>query len=520
MSITEVLEILSSSYILSFVRDYLATKAMDKSWEAFASKYPVEYQLISALQESLEEFCKMMNWEYDSTAISDTFTYQIQELEGITSKSALFNVLSKATGMKINESQLSLWVSCFYLAISHPKREELYKTLISSNTFKATENISVIQQRVSNIENVLTKWHSKLAGTRRQDDIQNVFFSLSAYTKHPMETYTSHKEHLSLKYVYTRDDTSVIISPSMEYLYTLATGGVITQTPYIYQPFEWNYPGMDIKLINNSDKTLLVTEIVFRDIISLINPLPVLLLYKPPFSANARHIFVENHGWGDIKNLRIQLSASPINSDFDIDHTSDSFTHELFVGDVSDKINVDISDVLSDYGYISRAEDVKYPNNWSDEFWDERKRRKLYDFTKVYGTLLYSGTDYTGAVKDFATKFEAIVYLHERVTEGVPMPPSEFYDVKFEYDKRNYTICKSVSQVIKTDDCDRFVMTIGCEKSAHHDFVVDIITNLGTLTIPKVTLDEFVPRSGSQYTHYGKTQETHTWDMDLYTQRR
>lgn len=503
MSITEVLEILSSSYMLSFVRDYLATKALDKSWEAFASKYPVEYQLICALQESLEEFCKMMNWEYDSNAISDTFTYQLQELGGITSKSTLSKVLSEATGMDIDSNQLSLWVSCFYLAISHPEREELYKTLISSNTFKASEDISVIKNRVLNIENTVTKWHSKFGAFSRENDIQNVFFSLSAYTKQPMETYSAHKEHLSLEYIYKRDNTSVMISPSMEYLHRLATDGIITPISYIYQPFEWNFPGMDIKLINNSSKTLLVTEIVFRDIVSLFDPLPVLLLRKRAFSANARHILIENHGWGDIKNLRMKLSAGPINLDFDINHTISRFSHELFIGDISNEINVDISDVLIDYGYISKAENMRRLRNRNNGFLDESEDENgLYDYTKVYGLLLYSGTDYTGAVKDFATKFEAVVYLHQWSFPGVPLPPSEFYNVKFDYNKQNYTICKSVSQMIKPGDCDRFVMTIGCEKSAHHDFAVDVITNLGTLTIPKVTLDEFVPRSGSQYTHY------------------
>ena len=146
MSTTEVLEILSSSYMLSFVRDYLATKAMDKAWKSFEAKWPVEYQLICALQDSLQSFCELMNWEYDSTAISDTFTYRLQELGGITSKSSLLKVLSEATEMKIDSNMLDLWVNCFYLSISHPEREELYKNLISSNVFKASEDINLIKK--------------------------------------------------------------------------------------------------------------------------------------------------------------------------------------------------------------------------------------------------------------------------------------------------------------------------------------------------------------------------------------
>jgi len=146
--------------------------------------------------------------------------------------------------------------------------------------------------------------------------------------------------------------------------------------------------------------------------------------------------------------------------------------------------------VLKDYGFISDVKNLEPPLSI---------KSKIFDYTKVYGEFVFDGISYDNTIKSYTVKFETIVYLYEWNLPAMPLPPSYFYNVKFETDCDNYSITISVSQALKPKEHDRFVVTIGIDKSSYHEFDIELVTNLGTIVLPKTTLLAFVSRFGARF---------------------
>lgn len=505
MLFQQIINIFSSNIVLSFLSEYIATKAMDHVWKLMSLKKTVQYQLIEALENALENFCEIMNWEYDSSAITDTFIYSVDSLGGIGSKLTLKSVIENAVGTNIDDQQLDTWVACFNLSITNSERTELLNYLITNNIFNISAIVTQLQTDVVDIRNLVIKEAMKII--QKIDELRDnrniaseIFVSIAPFQQKHQISFKNIEKEFCLEYIYKRNNISLHISPSMEYLAKLNSGKLITQISYLWEPFNWYLPSFDIKLVNNSDKTLYVTDILFKSINSTLDPSPVLIMPTPSGCANARHILIVNDGWGKMQNLRVRLSAGPINRCEEIDFSTVTLSHELFIGDVDRKVNIDISNILLDYGLISSLDDLYPAKNTLYKHRVTYENHKS-DFTEVYGEFIYEGVDFNGRIKKYVNKFKAIVYLYEWNLEDAPAPPSYYYDVKFKTDKKGYSVYKSVSQVLKPKGYDRFVVTIGLEKSSYHEFDMQIITNLGTYTFPKISLLAFVPRSGVGFCH-------------------
>ena len=248
---------------------------------------------------------------------------------------------------------------------------------------------------------------------------------------------------------------------------------------------------------------LYITDILFKNIKSVVDPTPVIIMPSSNTRANARHLLLLNDGWGLMKNLRLRLSASPVNSKDEIDHMNADLSHELYIGDVDEGANIDVSSILLDYGFIKDIHDLEPPRKNLKRY-DRNYDKHTYDFTKIFGEFVYEFTSYTGTTQTQIVKFEARVFLYEWCLSAMPPPPSYFYSVKFETDCEHYNVYKSVSQVLKPKEHDRFVVTIGLDKSSYHEFEIEVITNLGSIVLPSATLLAFIPRSGTEFVHEGK----------------
>ncbi|OGT60248.1 MAG: hypothetical protein A3E01_15535 [Gammaproteobacteria bacterium RIFCSPHIGHO2_12_FULL_63_22] len=107
---------------------------------------------------------------------------------------------------------------------------------------------------------------------------------------------------LYVQYQYLRDGSAMRIEPSAAYLTKLGRGEYVSGINFIYSAFEWDFPILSIKVQNNSDQVVLLSEIVLDVKASKINTDPVLVVRSPGYSGIA-DIF--NEGWG--KAIRPQL---------------------------------------------------------------------------------------------------------------------------------------------------------------------------------------------------------------------
>ena len=68
----------------------------------------------------------------------------------------------------------------------------------------------------------------------------------------------------SLEYVTRQDGAILKIIPACEYLNRVWNGGVLLPVHYWHSPFKLLLPTLDLKFVNNSDRTIFVTEVLLR----------------------------------------------------------------------------------------------------------------------------------------------------------------------------------------------------------------------------------------------------------------
>ena len=335
-----------------------------------------------------------------------------------------------------------------------------------------------------------------------------------------MESNGSESRHLTprdrwIYYTENRTADEVTICPSMHYWDNVLQGkNPMTQISYIWEPFAWEFPNLDIKVLNNTNNTLYLTDIVVDVASSELDPSPILYIKHPTFSSNKRHLALYNDGWGPLKNVSIHINASPNkNTNFDYFGASEN------LGMIEQYLNIDLTQMLHtltgiDFRGFDQA--VQRSHSWdSDDFYGDvmlnpednpglfSKYLGAYanGFAHVNGILKFDADTIDEQNKHYAIKFSAVVDLYDYSYCGVPAPPSYQYDIELRVCGESYTVRKPISQVLKPGEIDRFNARIHCEKSARHimDVYLMDITGRRIQVGKKIQLDMTVPRSGIRY---------------------
>ncbi len=118
----------------------------------------------------------------------------------------------------------------------------------------------------------------------------------------------------SLTYSTNRSTNTVLIQKDMGYITTFETGGPIFPLNYLkptYCPFLWHFPVIDLKILNNSEETIYLTEVVFDIEKSCIDTAPLLTIRKDTQRRNAGNLIIVNEGSTDIIDLNILFYLLP-----------------------------------------------------------------------------------------------------------------------------------------------------------------------------------------------------------------
>jgi len=149
-----------------------------------------------------------------------------------------------------------------------------------------------------------------------------------------------------LEYSAERVDGVIRILPVMGYLSEYEKGGLIEPIRYNYVPFYWDFPNLDLKIVNNGDRTIFLTEAVFDVEESRVDPFPVLVVRPDTYRYNALHFLLQNEGWGEARNLVARFHLIPLGREELKPGAGAPYPYEVIVGDLSDQHNVDISDTF------------------------------------------------------------------------------------------------------------------------------------------------------------------------------
>ena len=307
------------------------------------------------------------------------------------------------------------------------------------------------------------------------------------------------EEERLLNYKLERSETVLKIDRSMNYLSRIENGGPIEPISYSYVPFEWDFPNLDLKILNNSDQTIFLTDVLFEIEESRLDSFPVIII-PHIYKGNAFHFRLNNEGWGLVEDLVVKYNLTPRQMSRRQLTANESYSHEITVGDFSETCNVNISDSLSLSGVdVDRLASL---NPHHIEKTEVEKHVGPFNSGRAFvqGELSFKGTKIDGLLEEKTIKFSTSVWLYNEILYGAPAPPSYQYRTKFLVEGKNYQRSASISHILKAGDGDRFNVQIGMDKSSHHLFRVKILYNEGNeIESPWIKLTSFVPRSGVEY---------------------
>ena len=140
--IGKLLRILSDPNLQSFLLQYVATTALDTIRENVfqgGSSTPLEAQAAKVFDRALETTCTYFGWEYDSTAIEETFSVKKYEVSKIDTIDSLSETLQNAFGQEINDNVLEIFTQSFFMELLDTQYKDL-QTYLSINRVYRLEN--------------------------------------------------------------------------------------------------------------------------------------------------------------------------------------------------------------------------------------------------------------------------------------------------------------------------------------------------------------------------------------------
>ena len=143
----------SQPEVATFAAGYLATKGLDGIFSYTKNKFTdqsLEFQLISALDDSLRETCEHFSWEYDHVAITETFVLSQESLSQINSLEQLREIFIYAIEPEdgnIEDKVLMFWVINFHKQISKPDRKWIHNFIVVHNLHIAVHKLNTILEQ-------------------------------------------------------------------------------------------------------------------------------------------------------------------------------------------------------------------------------------------------------------------------------------------------------------------------------------------------------------------------------------
>lgn len=291
----------------------------------------------------------------------------------------------------------------------------------------------------------------------------------------------------TLRYWYERSKDQIDVNYAMPYLTLASKGGPV---PAIYDSLGtssliWQFPALAIKVVNNTNQTLLVSEAAIDVKESHINNEPLLVI-NPGYYYRAKgqegitpigafHII--NQGWGDVIDGKLELQiTSPVYFPA-LNGLKESF--ELGTFSEIKTINILSSPPKAGEGCNRALNGMGGPS----------------EYVSVDGEITY----FTESHQKRRVRFNSPVRV--KYCGGLlgDLNITAAYDVQLEAGKSGYVKYVPIAQSIKPGDADYFLLRVGSDKSAQFNLGVSFRTSGPEARTVNVLMNIFVPRSGSDF---------------------
>lgn len=319
-------------------------------------------------------------------------------------------------------------------------------------------------------------------------------------------------EHNSFSYKTKTTASGVSIAPDFPYRAAVRAGGPVEPLAYWWVPFAVTPLALDLRIVNNTSKTVLIREAVFEVAESTPDLEPLLLIKEDRLGRNVGHFWLFNEGWGTVIEARVRARFS----DEAAREPGPPFPYEIPLPHIEDSHNVDLSDALGRAGVDWQALERLAPRSISgteveiegpdgepiviDEVEHQARRRAAFGpfpsgVAFVDGELAYAWLDESGR-HEHTLRFSTPVVLYDSGRVGRPMPPSAAYGVELEVSGRDYVRSVPLSHSLAPSEADRFLIVINVERSSLHRLRLRLLlTGDAELASDEIRLEAVVPRS-------------------------
>jgi hypothetical protein len=324
---------------------------------------------------------------------------------------------------------------------------------------------------------------------------------------------------LTYKSMASRD--SISIAPTMLYLDRQIRGEITDPIEYFWNPFLCQFPALDVMLVNNSDRTLVLSGATLAVDSSAPDFSPVIVI---PSNTSEMVLKIKNEGWGKVTNAILKCNLLPSDvgyvADPPINHLAvpSTFDHEFPIGDFAESAEVNLRETLRGLGVdvdaikearsrsqimfamhamqnggdvVSAKHMGRFPEMETDETWAKFPN----GYVLVVGRLEFESQDQHGIQTKYSLPMRARVFMFAPRMD-LPMPPSYQYNAELEPTGCNYEVPVKLSQTLKSGDADRFTIRISCAQSAVHSFRIrwNFVGGFSSES-QLIRLKHFVPRT-------------------------
>ncbi|QEG43755.1 esterase/lipase family protein [Roseimaritima ulvae] len=359
------------------------------------------------------------------------------------------------------------------------------------------------------------------------ETIENIDFEIGVLPNPPQDgkVIEHHPPSRTLSYVSMASPTMIKISPKMGYLEQIKNREALDPVAYFWNPFKCQFPSLDVVLVNNTEKTLVLSEATLEVKSSKPDFSPVIVV---PSNTWDMKLTLKNEGWGKISNAVLRCNILPTSSqeyapDPPINHIEigDNFSHVFQLGDFAECTELDLRETFKELGVdtetiakagfrnqtidafnaMKEGRNVKiakhigrFPNTETDEAWAVFPD----GYAVVAGLLDFESTNVSGEETKVTLPIRARVFLFN-IRYDQPMPPSYQYSAELEHTGINYEVPIKLCQTLKAGDADRFTIRLACTQSAFHQFRIrwNFVGGLNSRSYP-IQLHHFVPRTFSR----------------------
>jgi len=280
-------------------------------------------------------------------------------------------------------------------------------------------------------------------------------------------------------------------------------------------PFQWDFPTLDFKILNNDTSTLFLTEIVLDVEASRSDYRPLFAIKRDVHQSNAGNFVLVNEGYCDLVDMTISFNLIPGEISQHLDFSA-PYKHSIDLPVLADQVAINVTSAFQSEGVD--IDELILLENWQWESKDiyivptadgseerltiaemnKREKQFLGRFQGHVGTLIGEISFTTPQDRGLRqnVKFHAVVYLANENRRGIPRPPSWTYETVLTVQKSAYQRRVQLSQELQPGEADRFLIKIAVTESSSYRFYATIrdIAGREFRSLP-LELNCFVPRS-------------------------